>query len=476
MATVAIIGAGFAGHTAALYLGHRLGRDHHIVMISKNDYFLYLPSLVWVGVGHMPPEKVRVPLKPVYDRMHVHFVQGTAREVHPDENYVLVEKAGGGPVRVNYDYLLVATGPKLNFEGTPGLGPQHGHTLSICCLNHAIQCRDAYGQCIERMKRGERVRMVIGVGHPRSTCQGAAFEYITNVHKDLVKLGLRDRAELMWFSNEPAIGDFGVGGVYTGSGSRVRSSEDFTTSIFREFDIKWQVRKGARHVVADRVYWEDYEGNFGETEYDFAMLIPQFIGSPLKYIGRNGEDVSSKLVNQDGFVIVDGFYGLPYERLVYTPEAWPATYQNPNYRNIFAAGIAFAAPGSISVPHITRNGTNMTASAPRTGMVSGTIGRLVAKNIISLLEQGRMTHQERMTEMFSACIASMSGSLWDGSAVSITLFPTVPNFLRYRNRCGRDAFGTRIEIGLAGAWMKRMIHTTMLWKVQGNLGWRIIPE
>ena len=65
----------------------------------------------------------------------------------------------------------------------------------------------------ERMKKGEKVKIVIGTGHPGATCQGAAFEYIVNVHKDLVKKGLRDKADILWLSNEPALGDFGVNGV-----------------------------------------------------------------------------------------------------------------------------------------------------------------------------------------------------------------------------------------------------------------------
>ncbi len=477
MGKVAIIGAGFAGHTAAMYLGHKLGRDHEITMISKHDYFLYLPSLVWVGVGHMRPEKVCVPLRPIYDRFQVRFVHGKATSVHPDENYVMVDKADGtGLQRVDYDYLIIATGPRLDCEGTPGLGPAYGHTLSICWLDHAVHCRSVYGEYVERMRRGEKVRMVIGMGHPGSTCQGAAFEYITNVHKDLVRLGVRDRAELVWFSNEPALGDFGVGGINSKSRNGMLSSEEFVRSIFHEFGIEWQVRRGARQVDADRIYWEGFDGRFGETQYDLAMLIPRFLGGVLQYVGRNGEDVSGRIVNESGFVIVDGYYGLSYERLMYTPEAWPATYQNPNYRNIFAAGIAFATPGPISAPHVTPNGTPITVAAPRTGMVSGTIGRLVAMNVIGLLEEGKMTHQERMTEMFSACIASVSDSLWDGAAVSMTVFPTVPNYLRYQNKYGRDLFSTRMEIGLAGAWMKRIIHTTMLWNASGNRGWQIIPE
>ena len=478
MAKIAIIGAGFAGHTAALYLGNAIGKDHEITMINMSDRFLYVPSLVWVGTGRMNPEKTRFPLKPVYDRMNVRFVQGKATEVHPDEQYVIAERRDGveGTVRVDYDYLIVSTGPQLNFDATKGLGPHIGYTQSICTQAHATQCRDAYLENVARMQKGEKRRLLIGTGHPAATCQGAAFEYITNIHKDLVRRGVRDKADLIWLSNERAAGDFGIRGVHVKQQGQMLSSEDFITAVFEEYDIQWQVQKGVKAVDENHAYWEDFEGQDGETTFDFAMLIPQFTGMPLKYIGKDGQSVADKVVNAAGFVMVDAIYGLDYSILSETPDAWPSVYQNRNYRNIFAAGIAFAPPGPISVPHKTPNGTNITAAPPRTGMVSGIIGRIVAKNIIDLVQRGRMTHSERMSEMAAACIASMGDSLWDGSAATIMVYPVVPDFRRYPNEEGRDLFVTHMEMGLAGAWMKRMIHTTFMHKLQGRVGWQIIPE
>ena len=109
-------------------------------------------------------------------------------------------------------------------------------------------------------------------------------------------------------------------------------------------------------------------------------------------------------------------------------------------------------------------------------MVSGIIGRVVAKNVIDLVKKGRMTHSERMTEMAAACIASMGDSLWDGSAATIMIYPVVPDFRRYPNEEGRDLFVTNMEMGLSGAWMKRMIHTTFMHKLQGRFGWKFVPE
>lgn len=476
MAKIVIVGAGFAGHTAALYLGDSLGKNHDITVVNRQEYFAYIPSWVWVGIGHMKPEKTIFPLKPVYSKFNINFIHGKVTEVHPDNQFVVAEEDGTNiNKKLPYDYLIIATGPKLNFDGTKGLGPK-GFTHSICTLDHSIASRDKYFEIVEKMKKGEKQKIVVGTGHPGATCQGAALEYITNIHKDLIKHGVRDKAEMIYFSNERALGDFGVRGVHVKHKNKVLSSEDFIKAVFKENNFEVEIQKGAKEVNEKQIYWEDFEGNYGETEYDFAMLVPQFLGQPFKYVGKDGEDICNKIANPAGFILVDGIYGLSWDILADNPDAWPGVYQNRNYKNIFAGGIAFAPPGPISQPHTTPNGTSITAAPPRTGMVSGIIGRIIAKNIIDLINNGQMTHHERMSDMAAACIASMGDSLWDGSAATIMMYPVVPDTRKYPNDYGRDMFVTHMEMGLAGAWMKRMIHTTFMHKLRARVGWKIIPE
>jgi len=66
--------------------------------------------------------------------------------------------------------------------------------------------------------------------------------------------------------------------------------------------------------------------------------------------------------------------------------------------------------------------------------------------------------------------------MWDGSAATIMIYPVVPDHVRYPNENGRDSFVTHMEMGLGGAWMKRMIHTTFMHKLRGRFGWKLIPE
>ncbi len=478
MAKICVIGAGFAGHTAALYLGDKLGRNHEVTVINRSEKFVYIPSLVWVGIDRMDVARTQFGLEEVYRKFNINFIAGQATEVHPDEQFIMAEPDGAAePVRIDYDFLLIATGPKLDFEATPGLGPKAGNTYSICSPPHAVEARDHYLEAVARMQKGEQQRIVIGTGHGGATCQGAALEYVTNVHKDLLRRGVRDKCDLKYLSNEPALGDFGIRGLSVKLKGKMTTADKFIGAVFKDYGIEAQVGRGVVGVEPGAISWEDMQGAKGKTGYDFAMLIPRFLGQPLKYVGKDGQDVAEKVtIPGNGLVRVDGIYGLPYDELEKNPDAWPAVYQNPHYANIFAAGIAFAPPGPISRPHMNPNGVPMSPAPPRTGMVSGIIGRVVALNIVDLVLKGRMTHSERMTEMAAACIASMGDSLWDGSAAVIMVYPVVPDTRRYPNEQGRDQFVTHMEMGLAGAWMKRMIHTTFMHKLQGRIGWKIIPE
>lgn len=473
MAHVVVIGAGFSGQTAALYLRKKLGKDHVVSVINPYPRFTYIPSLVWVGVGRMEPEKTMFELEPVFQKQGINFIQAWARSIHPDDQYVTIETKDGQKEKIHYDYVINATGPHLNFDGTEGLGPDHDTSHSICNIHHAKMARDAYLEQVKRMEKGENVKILVGTGHGNATCQGAALEYITNINADLKKRGLRDKAQIMWMSNEPKLGDLGVGGVSTSKHGYIMQSEQFLKSLFSESNIYYQVQTAVKKVEKGKVYWENYEGEFGETEYDFAMLIPQFQGTKIKYIDKDGNDIGSKITNPAGFMIVDGNYGKPWSEL--KASDWPKTYQSPFYKNMFAAGIAFAPPGSISTPHVTKNNTVITAAPPRTGMASGIIGRVAALNVVDMINGKEPSHHEAMTEMPGACIASLGKSVWDGSAASIVMYPVAPDYERYPET-GRDLKITNMEVGLAGAWIKRSLHTLFIYKMKANPGWGFIPE
>jgi sulfide:quinone oxidoreductase len=485
MARIVILGAGIAGHTAARHLNKLVGGKHEIIVVSPNAKWNWIPSNIWVGVGQMKEEEVTFDLAEVYKKTHVKFHQAKALSINPEGDanssvpFVSVESTLPGKVgvqeNITYDYLINATGPKLNFGATEGLGPDHGHTVSVCTASHAIEANKKLQATIEAMRKGQNRTIVIGTGHGMCTCQGAAFEYIYNVDHALRDAGVRDKARIIWISNEYELGDFGMGGVHIKRGGYVTNGKTFAESLMVERGIEWITRAHVKKVEAGKIHYEILDGTFHELDFDFSMLIPPFAGVGLKAFDKAGEDITAKVFAPNGFMKVDADYtARPYAE--WAAKDWPKTYQTPAYGNIFAVGIAFAPPHMISKPMSSTNGTPINPTAPRTGMPSAAMAMAVAKSISDMLNGAKQpTHTASMAEMGAACVASTGAGFFKGTAATMTVFPVVPDFEKYPEY-GRDIDLTSGELGLAGHWMKYLLHHAFIYQAKMKPGWSLIPD
>lgn len=486
VARVVILGAGISGHTAALYLRKYLKRRHEVVVVSPNSKWNWIPSNIWVGVGEMSSKEVTFPLAPVYRRKGVEFRQAKALAIRPEGNeaspqptveieYTSPDRAGEVE-HLEYDYLINATGPKLNFAATPGLGPDAGNSVSVCTPSHAEHASAELDQVVEKLRAGQKQTLVIGMGHGACTCEGAAFEYTFNVEHELRERGVRENAEIIYLTNEYELGDFGVGGLHFAQRGFVSSSQTWTESLFHERDVRAILRAHVERVEPGKVHYETLDGQKASTAFDFAMLLPPFRGAGLAVYDRGGNDISAELFAPNGFMKVDADYSQkPYEE--WRAADWPKTYQNPTYANIFAVGIAFAPPHPISRPRTSPNGTNITPAPPRTGMPSGVMGRAVAMTIRDMINRGATspTHQASMAQMGAACIASAGKSITTGTAAAMTMYPVVPDYQKYPKH-GRSVKDTYGEMGLGAHWMKHVLHFVFIYKAKARLGWWMLPE
>jgi sulfide:quinone oxidoreductase len=485
MSKIVILGAGISGHTVARYLTKWVSSEHEIVVVSPNAKWNWIPSNIWVGVGQMTEEDVTFDLATVYKRIGVDFRQAKGVSINPEGDadstapyvtieYTLAAKAGQQE-KVTYDYLVNATGPKLNFGATPGLGPEAGHTVSVCTVSHALEANEKLQVQIEAMRKGAIRTFVVGTGHGMCTCQGAAFEYIYNVDHILREAGVRDKARIVWLSNEYELGDFGMGGFHIKRGGYITNGKTFAESLMVERDIEWITRAHVTKVEAGKIHYETLDGTFHELAFDFSMLIPPFAGVGLKGYDKTGADITSQMFAPNGLMRVDADY-TPRPYLEWSANDWPQTYQTPGYRNIFSVGIAFAPPHLISRPMQSPNGTPINPAPPRTGMPSAAMAKTVAMSIRDMLNGAeKPTHTASMATMGAACVASTGSHLFRGTAVTMTVFPVVPDYQKYPE-FGRDLELTFGEIGLAGHWMKSLLHYTFIYQAKMLPGWSILPD
>ncbi len=485
MARVVILGAGISGHTAALHLRRMLGKEHEVVVVTPNSKWNWIPSNIWVGVGKMTTDQVTFPLAPIYRRKGIVLHQALGMAIYPEGNSshakAFVEISYTDPTRagekaeIEYDYLINATGPKLNFAATPGLGPD-GHTVSVCTPSHAIEAASHLTEVITKLKSGIPQRLVIGVGHGTCTCEGAAFEYAFNVEHELRLAGVRELAEVVYLTNEFELGDFGVGGMtFTQSGFET-TSKLWTESLFRERGVHAILQSHVEKIEAGVIHYEQLDGIKRTLTFDFAMLLPPFRGVDMKAFNSAGEDITSEMFAPSGFMKVDANY-TPKAFADWRAEDWPSTYQTPLYSNIFGVGIAFAPPHQISEPRKSATGTLIAPSPPRTGMPSGVMGKTAALTISERILKGETTpaHHASMANMGAACIASAGSGMRTGTAAAMTMYPVVPDYQKYpgSGRSAKDTFG---EIGLAAHWIKYFLHVMFIYKAKAKPFWFLIPE
>ncbi|MEZ5229940.1 MAG: hypothetical protein R2710_25730 [Acidimicrobiales bacterium] len=128
----------FPEHTAALRLRRRVGKKHHVTVVSPNSKWNWIPSNIWVGVDKMSKDEVVFPLAPIYAKQGIDFVQGKATEIWPENRgddtapSVTIELTAGEVGHCRSTTTTSSMPPvQLKFEMTPGLGPS-GHSLSVC--------------------------------------------------------------------------------------------------------------------------------------------------------------------------------------------------------------------------------------------------------------------------------------------------------------------------------------------------------
>ncbi|MFM1916604.1 MAG: hypothetical protein RJB01_119 [Actinomycetota bacterium] len=484
MARIVILGAGISGHTAALHLKRMVGSEHEVVVVSPNSKWNWIPSNIWVGVGKMTTEQVTFPLAPIYKRKGITFHQALATAIHPegDSNHdqPFVDITYTDPTRsgqqstLEYDFLINATGPKLNFGATPGLGPD-GHTVSVCTPSHAIEASSHLQDVIAKLKAGTPQTLVVGVGHGTCTCEGAAFEYAFNVEHELRAAGVRDKAKVIYLTNEYELGDFGVGGMVFSQRGFETTSKMWTESLFRERGVEAILQAHVEKVEPGVIHYEQLDGSKSTLDFDFAMLLPPFRGADLKAFDRMGMDITEDVFAPSGFMKVDA----DYQQKAFDDwraEDWPQTYRSPRFANVFAVGIAFAPPHQISKPRASPNGTLIAPAPPRTGMPSGVMGKVVAQTIADHLKSGDYSEARTasMASMGAACIASAGHGFRSGTAAAMTMYPIVPDYQKYPS--GRSLNDTYGEIGLGAHWIKALLHFLFIYKAKARPFWYLIPE
>jgi sulfide:quinone oxidoreductase len=317
----------------------KLRREDRLTVVNLGSTYSFVPSNPWVAVGWRQPKDITVDLVPILKSRGIELRPEGAERVDPALNQV---RLNGGDV-VDYDYLVIATGPDLAFDEVPGLGPS-AHTQSVCQTDHALQAKAAFDKLVKAPGS-----VVIGAVQGAS-CYGPAYEFAFILDAALRKARMRDQVPMTFVPPEPYIGHLGLDGV--------GDTKGLIESAMRERHIKWITNARTIKADPDKLFVEQVneDGSVKATHelpFAFSMLLPAFRGVPA-VAGIEG------LTNARGFVIID-----KHQR-------------NPTFPNVFGLGVCVAIPPVGNTP--------LAVGVPKTGFMIESMVTATAQNIAALLK------------------------------------------------------------------------------------------
>jgi sulfide:quinone oxidoreductase len=371
MAHIVIMGAGIGGMAMAYEMRAKAGKADVVTVVSNTPKFHFVPSNPWVAVNWRQRDEVELEIEPLLKKRKIEFIATGVKRVHPDDNVLELDDGR----RIDYDFLIIATGPKLAFDEIEGLGPK-GHTQSVCHIDHAMHAQGEWGRFVE-----DPGPIVVGAVQGAS-CFGPAYEFAMTMETDLRRRKIRDRVPMTFVTAEPYIGHLGLGGV--------GDSKGMMESILREKHVKWICNAKVTKVEAGKMFVTEHDEDGKpkkehELPFKYSMMLPAFKGVDAVF-GIDG------LTNPRGFILID-----QHQR-------------NPKYRNIFAVGVCVAIPPVEQTPIPT--------GTPKTGYMIESMVTATAHNIADVLA-GREP-QERAT-WNAVCLADFG----DSGAAFVAL-PQIP--------------------------------------------------
>ena len=346
MSTIVVLGGGIGGISTAFELKDELGDQHEIVLVSDQDNFEFTPSNPWVAVKWRKPEAIRLDLGELMPKHGIRFVGKAAKRVQPESHNLLLEDDSVLP----YNYLVIASGPRLAFDEIPGLGPHGGYTNSVCKTDHATMMAEKFEEFC-----ADPGPVVVGAAQGAS-CYGPAYEYTFIIETELRKRKIRDKVPMFYTTPEPYIGHLGLDGV--------GDTKGMLESEMRDRHVKWytnsridEVQDGLIKIT--QVNDDGSDKISHELEFIQSMILPAFTGIEA-VMGVDG------LSNPRGFIIVDD-----YQR-------------NPTFPDIFAVGVCVAIPPVGATP--------LPVGVPKTGYMIESMVTAAVQNIVELMEGREPTH------------------------------------------------------------------------------------
>ena len=255
-ARIVIAGSGLGGLAAANRLARELD-GAKITIVDRKEIHNYQPGYTLVATGVWPVEKVsdrNADLMPA----GVEWVKEMVSEFDPEANAIVTD-AGR---RIEYDYLIVATGLQLDFGQIEGMDVAAIGTNGLGSVYPSPQAAQATWQAMDAYRqKGGKALMTLPASPLK--CAGAPLKMTFMVVDRLQQAGTRDRSDVQFHS----------------ALDNIFSVPRINQEVLDRWDrLKVPVTFNSKLVAVDigarRATVTSPEGERTELDYDFIHVVP----------------------------------------------------------------------------------------------------------------------------------------------------------------------------------------------------------
>ena len=143
---VLILGAGYAGIEAALYLNRKGKRDDlDICVIDKNPYHTLLTELHEVAGNRQDKETIRIPLAEIFRDTKVRWITDEIKEFRFEKKELV-----GLKDTYSFDYCVMGIGSSPAYYGIPGL---REYAMPLWSFDDAVRIREHVKDCFVKAEQ-----------------------------------------------------------------------------------------------------------------------------------------------------------------------------------------------------------------------------------------------------------------------------------------------------------------------------------
>lgn len=297
MKKILILGAGTAGTMMANKLSKTLDPAEYVItIVDKDKTHYYQPGFLFIPFGIYNKQDVIKP-KANFFPPQVNVVYGDIDRIDAENNEVFMQNGR----KLNYDWMVLATGTETRPDETPGLKDKlwYEKIFDFYTLEGAVKLREFF-------KDWQGGRLVLNIAESPFKCPVAPLEFVFLADAYFTEIGMRDKTEIIFSTPLP--------GAFTKPKATQMLGE-----LMEEKNIKVVPEFYMERVDNDNQKIISYDEQ--EIPFDVLVSIPTNMGSGAIERSGLGDDLN--------FVPTDKY-----------------TLRSKHYENIFVLGDAADIPSS----------------------------------------------------------------------------------------------------------------------------------